>query len=77
MVTRLAAAAAVAAVALSVSATRAQAAQAGRPWLDSRRSPDERAALALGAMTLEEKIALLHGPMPLDARTPPAAIPAA
>ena len=28
-------------------------------------------------MTLEEKIALLHGPMPLDARAPPAAIPAA
>ena len=75
--THLAAVAGLAALALSVSAARAQVSPTGHPWLDSRRSPDERAALALGAMTLDEKIALLHGPMPLDARAPPAAIPAA
>ena len=56
-----------------------------RPWLDARRSPDERARLAVAAMTLEEKIALLHGPMPLPFVSrdgvalpiPEAAIPAA
>lgn len=31
------------------------------PWLDDKRSPDERAALALAAMTQDEKIQLLHG----------------
>jgi beta-glucosidase len=37
-------------------------AQAGRPWLDPSRSPDERARLAVAAMTLSEKLTLLHGP---------------
>jgi beta-glucosidase len=39
--------------------------QGDRPWLDPRRSPDERATLAVAAMTLDEKIDLLHGPMAL------------
>jgi beta-glucosidase len=43
----------------------AAAAQNDRPWLDARRSPDERATLAVAAMTLDEKIGLLHGPMAL------------
>ena len=55
------------------------------PWLDARRPPDERASLAVAAMTLQEKLGLLHGPMALPhiARdgtsmpVPPAAIPAA
>jgi beta-glucosidase len=56
-----------------------------RPWMDARRSPDERARLAVAAMTLDEKIALLHGPMALPfvgrdgvaVAVPAAAIPAA
>src|SRR5258706_10526921 len=31
------------------------------PWMNSRLSPDERAALVLKEMTLDEKISLLHG----------------
>jgi len=34
-----------------------------RPWMDARLSPDRRAALLLAAMTFDEKVALLHGPM--------------
>lgn len=33
------------------------------PWLDASRSPDERARLAVAAMTLDEKVGLLHGYM--------------
>ncbi len=36
-------------------------APAARPWLESARPADERAKLALAAMTLDEKISLLHG----------------
>ena len=32
-----------------------------RPWMDRTLSPSERAALVLAQMTLEEKLALLHG----------------
>src|SRR5260221_3044232 len=31
------------------------------PWMNSRLSPDERAALVLKEMTLDEKVSLLHG----------------
>ena len=31
------------------------------PWLDPSLSPDERADLVLKEMTLDEKIALIHG----------------
>src|SRR6478672_5898216 len=34
---------------------------ANRPWMNSSLSPEERADLVLKQMTLEEKIALLHG----------------
>jgi len=37
-------------------------AEAARPWLDKARTPDERAKLAVAAMTLTEKLTLLHGP---------------
>ena len=37
-------------------------AQTARSWLDKTRSPDERARLAVAAMTLTEKLTLLHGP---------------
>lgn len=37
------------------------------PWMDTKLSPDERADMVLKAMTLDEKIALLHGVgMPTD-----------
>jgi beta-glucosidase len=39
----------------------AAAAPPDLPWLDGARSADERATLATAAMTLDEKIALLHG----------------
>lgn len=50
---------AVAGIALGASATTAQAPD--RPWMNSKLSPEERADLALKQMTLDEKLALLHG----------------
>ncbi len=35
------------------------------PWMDASLPPDERAALALKEMTLEEKLSLVHGIMPI------------
>jgi beta-glucosidase len=40
-----------------------QAAPAERPWMNSALPPEQRATLILAAMTFDEKIALLHGPM--------------
>jgi len=40
-----------------------QTTEAARPWMDSKLSPDKRADLLLAAMTPDEKVALLHGPM--------------
>ena len=40
------------------------------PWLDPHRGPDERAALALAAMTQDEKIQLVHGSQGLGTRAP-------
>ena len=39
----------------------AQGQSANRPWMDKTLSPDRRADLVLQEMTLDEKIALLHG----------------
>ncbi len=39
-------------------------AQAPRPWMDTRLSPERRADLVLDQMTLDEQIALLHGSVP-------------
>jgi beta-glucosidase len=39
----------------------AAAQNADRPWMDSKLSPAERTELVLKQMTLEEKLALLHG----------------
>jgi len=79
---RVAAAALAAALisAATLTSPWAAAADAGRPWLDARRSPDERASLAVAAMSLDEKLRLLHGPMALPYSTPngePVPIPAA
>ncbi|HEX9139260.1 MAG TPA: beta-glucosidase [Steroidobacteraceae bacterium] len=54
------------ALAWCASAATAATDVAARPWLDARQSPDERAELALAAMTLPEKLSLLHGPMPAE-----------
>src|ERR1700739_2716717 len=45
-----------------ISATSVLVAQdTDRPWMNSKLSPEERAELALKQMTLDEKLALLHG----------------
>jgi beta-glucosidase len=43
-----------------------------RPWSDPRLSPEKRADLLLKAMTFDEKVAMLHGPMamPLGPKFP-------
>jgi beta-glucosidase len=41
-----------------------------RTWMDVRKSPDERATLAVAAMTLDEQIGLLHGPMAIALPVP-------
>ena len=37
---------------------------AAQPWMDTSLSSDERAALLVGELTLDEMISLVHGPMP-------------
>ncbi len=45
-----------------ISATNVLIAQdTDRPWMNSKQSPEQRAELALKQMTLDEKLALLHG----------------
>lgn len=41
----------------------AAAPKAERPWMNTKLSPQQRAKLLLAAMTFDEKVALLHGPM--------------
>lgn len=50
-----------------------------RPWLDKSRSADERARLAVAAMSLPEKLTLLHGPSVIsyEGPLPSDAVPAA
>lgn len=43
-----------------------------QPWMDTSLSPDERAALLIEQLTLDEMISLVHGPMPALLKTPPA-----
>jgi beta-glucosidase len=42
-----------------------------QPWMDTSLSPDERAALLIEQLTLDEMISLVHGPMPALLETPP------
>ena len=44
-----------------VGTANAPAQSTGRPWMNPRLSPEERADLVLKQMTLDEKLALLHG----------------
>jgi beta-glucosidase len=48
-------------VAASAAASIAVAQSADRPWMNPSLSPEERADLVLKQMTLDEKLALLHG----------------
>ena len=51
---------------------------AGQPWMNPKLSPDRRADLVIGQMSLDEQIALLHGVFPrLMAKPPAGSIPAA
>lgn len=43
-----------------------------QPWMDTSLSPDERAALLIEQLTLDEMISLVHGPMPAMLDEPPA-----
>jgi beta-glucosidase len=49
------------ALGIALSANVANAQNTDRPWMNSKLSPEERADLVLKQMTLDEKIALLHG----------------
>jgi beta-glucosidase len=51
----------IAATAIIAGASSAIAQVTDRPWMNTKLSPQERAELALKELTLEEKIALLHG----------------
>src|SRR3954451_9921536 len=48
------------------------------PWMNTRLSPEQRAGLLVGQMTLDEKIAMLHGtglPLPLNGAGYAGAVP--
>src|SRR5256885_15863208 len=51
----------IAAVAVVFTATSVVAQQADLPWMNSTLSPEQRADMVLKQMTLDEKLALLHG----------------
>jgi beta-glucosidase len=53
---------AAASVAVLMFATAASA-QAAKPWMNTKLSPDERARLLDAELTLDERIGLVHGPM--------------
>jgi beta-glucosidase len=48
-------------LALTAGVAWAQPAYSDQPWLDAKRSPDERARAAVAAMTLDEKLRLVFG----------------
>lgn len=45
------------------AASQSEAGAGARPWMNTKLTPDQRADRLLAAMTLEEKVVLLHGPM--------------
>ncbi|MCD9031288.1 glycoside hydrolase family 3 C-terminal domain-containing protein [Luteimonas sp. Y-2-2-4F] len=63
-----------AAVLLAPAAPAAPAAVAARPWLDIARTPDERAALLVAAMTQDEKFALIRSRFAIGEARPPEAL---
>jgi beta-glucosidase len=67
--------ASLAALLFCASLARTDSPASSRPWLDPKRTPEERATLAVAAMTLDEKIGLLHGVIPLDFKGTPGQAP--
>lgn len=63
---------------LAAAALPLAAQTAEHPWTDAKLSPEARAELLLKSMTLDEKIALMHGPMAVsfsrDVKIPDGAI---
>jgi beta-glucosidase len=53
--------ASVAAAALMTSVPMAAQTAPAKAWMDASRTPDERSALILAQMTLDEKIAMVNG----------------
>ena len=51
----------IAAIGIIAGASAAVAQDTDRPWMNPKLSPEERAGLVLKQLTLDEKIALLHG----------------
>jgi len=51
------------AIVMPMTVASAQDGGAARPWMNRALSPDKRADLLLSQMTLDEKIALMHGPI--------------
>jgi beta-glucosidase len=51
----------IALMAVIFGAYRVAAQDTGRPWMNPRLSPEERAEMVLKQLTLDEKLALLHG----------------
>lgn len=51
----------IAALSCGAAAQPQQPAAVNQPWMNTKLSADERAALVVGAMTLDEKIQLMHG----------------
>jgi beta-glucosidase len=61
------------------SSTHTSAAATPRPWTNARLAPDQRAHLLVEQMTLDEKIAMVHGagyPLPLNAAGYAGVVPA-
>ena len=52
------------------------AGETARPWLDSKLSPDQRAALVAAQMSLDEKLQLIRTVFPLILKPPPAGVSA-
>jgi beta-glucosidase len=50
-------------------ASTALAQPSGRPWMNAKLSPDQRAAMLQSAMTLDEEIDILHGDFGLPTKT--------
>ncbi len=50
----------------ALAASTAAAADAARPWMNTALSPDARARLLEQALTLDERLALVHSPMAME-----------
>ena len=70
----LALAASVILQASSLSASAEAPTSPPAPWMQTSLSPERRAALAVSAMTLDEKISLVHGRFPLLMRDRPSGL---